>query len=335
MVARMFKIITVLMVIAVLFAGQAYSFNLFPNLGDERVGTSSMQFLKLGAGARAAALGNSVGAMTTDGYSLYWNPAGFIWGGEKQLALSHNYWVVDVNYDFVGYGMRLNDDQAIGVSMLYLGTDKMNVTDEYHPYGNGQTFGYADVAFGLTYSRRLTGYFSFGATVKYAQENIENLTTRGYLLDMGTYYQMDYRRTRFAVTLTNFGQQIGPEGSYIYTNLAGEQIEKSYQTFSPPTTFRLALATDIMTTDINMWQVSFQLDHPTDNAEYFSLGTEYGINDIVFLRSGYKFNSDTQSFSIGGGLKVNILSTEAMLDYAFITVGDLGNSNMFSFHWSF
>lgn len=335
MVNRAVKYWITISAVLVSLVNVSSAFNPFPNLGDERVGTASMQFLKLGAGARAAAMGNSIAAMTIDGYSLYWNPAGLVWGGDRQLAISHNMWVVDVNYDYFGYGMKFGTEQAIGISVLYLGTDRMNVTDEYHPFGTGETFGYADAAVGLTYSRRLTGYFSFGATFKYAQENIEDLTSRGILLDLGTFYQMDYLRTRFAVTMTNFGQQIKPGGSYIYTNLTGDEIEKSYQSFSPPNTFRLALAMDIMNQGMNIWQASFQLDHPTDNAENLSFGTEYAMNDLLFLRGGYKLDSDNQSYSLGVGLKVNFLSTETMFDYAFITVGDLGNSNMFSFHWSF
>ncbi len=44
-----------------------------------RAGTASMQFLKLGAGARAAAMGNSIAATSVDGYALYWNPAALVW----------------------------------------------------------------------------------------------------------------------------------------------------------------------------------------------------------------------------------------------------------------
>ena len=78
-----------------------------------------------------------------------------------------------------------------------------------------------------------------------------------------------------------------------------------------------------------------QLDHPTDNAETFSLGTEYGLSKTLFLRGGYKLGNDTQSYSVGLGLKVNIFSTNSSLDYAFAGVGNLGHSNTFSFQWSF
>jgi hypothetical protein len=323
------------LLLACLAPGIAWGWNLLPRLGDTRSGTASMQFLKLGAGARAAGMGNAVASASEDGFGLYWNAATLVWGQPHQVALSHNMWVVDINYDFVGYSMKISDDRAIGASVIYLGTPDMDVTDEYHPYGNGQKFGYADMAVGLSFAQRLTDFFSFGGTVKYAQESIENLRMHGIMLDLGTYYQTNFRNTRFSVALSNFGQQVKPGGSYDYINPSGEVIPKSYQSFSPPTVFRIGAATNILTSESNQWQATVQLDHPTDNAESFSFGTEYGLSRILFLRGGYKLSNDTQSYSLGLGLKFTLLSTNSNLDYAFAAVGDLGYSNTFSFVWSF
>lgn len=333
MVSTRFKLATVLCL--ALLPGLALSWTIFPKLGEERAGTASMQFLKLGAGARAAAMGNSITSGSEDAYSLYWNPAIMVWGENRQLAISHNFWVVDINYDFVGYSMKLNDDRAIGVSLIYLGTADMDVTDEYHPYGTGETFGFADFAAGLSFCQRLTDYFSFGATAKYAEENLENLKMRGFLLDLGTYYQTNFHGTRFSVTLSNFGQQVKPSGSYAYTNPSGELIPKSYQSFSPPTVFRIGMATDLMVNDGARWQATVQLDHPTDNAEAFSFGTEYKYGNNLFLRGGWRLNNDTQSYSLGVGLKIPMLSTNSKLDYAYSSLGDLGGSNTISLQWSF
>jgi hypothetical protein len=157
----------------------------------------------------------------------------------------------------------------------------------------------------------------------------------GVLLDLGTYYQTNFKGIRFAVTLTNFGQQVKPAGTYIYTNPAGDQITKSYQSFSPPTIFRIGMAMNLLSNDQSRWQGSVQLDHPTDNAESFSFGTEYEWSKLIFLRGGYKLNNDSQSYSLGIGLRFKILSSDSALDYAFSSVGDLGHSDTFSLRWSF
>jgi hypothetical protein len=335
MVGKFIKTVICGLILAVILAPVARSWTIFPNLGDERAGTASMQFLKLGAGGRAAAMGNSVAATCIDGYALYWNPAALVWDDHHKIALSHNMWVVDVSYDFAGYSMKIGEDRAIGVSVIYLGTPNMNVTDEYHPFGTGEKFGFADLAVGLSISQRLTDYFSFGGTFKFAQESLENLKMRGFLLDLGTYYQTNFHGTSFSMTLSNFGQQVKPSGSYYYTNLSGDRIPKSYQSFSPPTVFRLAAAADILKTERDRWQGTIQLDHPTDNTESFSFGSEYGFGKSLFLRGGYRLNNDTQSYSLGLGLKISMFSTDGSFDYAFSSVGNLGHSNTFSFQWSF
>ncbi len=54
------------------------SAQLLPTLGAQRVGTSAAQFLKIGAGARAEALGQAYVAISNDASALFWNPAGLV-----------------------------------------------------------------------------------------------------------------------------------------------------------------------------------------------------------------------------------------------------------------
>ena len=121
----------------------------------------------------------------------------------------------------------------------------------------------------------------------------------------------------------------------MYTNPSGEIIPKTYQSFSPPTVFRIGMATDLMNGGGSRWQATMQLDHPTDNAEAFSFGTEYIYSKNLFLRGGWRLNNDTQSYSLGVGVKIPLLSTNSMLDYAYSSVGDLGGANIISLQWSF
>ena len=67
---------------------------LFPVLGGQRAGISTAQFLKIGVGGRAAALGEAFIAVANDASALYWNPAGLVQFEENQVMFSHNSWVV-------------------------------------------------------------------------------------------------------------------------------------------------------------------------------------------------------------------------------------------------
>ncbi|MFM7157618.1 MAG: hypothetical protein ACKO0Y_07365, partial [Bacteroidota bacterium] len=49
---------------------------ILPTFGDERIGISLGSALKIGAGARAAGMGESIVSVIDDANAMYWNSAG-------------------------------------------------------------------------------------------------------------------------------------------------------------------------------------------------------------------------------------------------------------------
>src|SRR5262245_56052429 len=68
-------------------------------LGDQRVGTSSGSFLRIGIGARATGLGETFVAVANDPSAIYWNPAGLASIQRSELLLSHIEWPADIRYE--------------------------------------------------------------------------------------------------------------------------------------------------------------------------------------------------------------------------------------------
>ncbi len=322
------RIITVLLIIMAISSANAG--NIFPSLGEERSGTSAMTFLKIGVGARAASLAGAYTATATDAFALYHNPAGIAFNDRDGFGFAYRQWVVEFKHSFFGVTKHLDDSNVLGAYLITLGTDSFEMTDEYNPTGNGEMFDYSDFAAGLTYAIRLTEYFSCGLTIKFAQENLDDLKMRALMFDLGTLYQTDFYATRFAINMSNFGGRIKPEGSFRYKTVSGEWIEKDYQSFSSPTVFKLSAAFDPLTTDNGKLTWATQLNHPTDNAENIAMGVEYGYQDMLFLRGGYLFNSSVENFSLGAGLKINASGFNALLDFAYTDMKDLGGTNIFS-----
>src|ERR1035437_878741 len=104
---------------------------LFPVLGAQRVGISTAEFLKIGVGGRASALGEAFVAVANDASALYWNPAGLVQFKDDQVMFSHNIWVVDINHDFVGAVYHMDETNAFGVSFTSLSMQDMPVTTEF------------------------------------------------------------------------------------------------------------------------------------------------------------------------------------------------------------
>lgn len=300
---------------------------LFPVLGGQRAGISTAQFLKIGVGGRGSALGDAFVAVANDVSALYWNPAGLVQFKDNQILFSHNNWVVDISHDFLGGVYHLDDENSFGLALTSLSMQDMAVTTEFAPFGTGEYFGFSDIAIAISYSRRMTDKFSIGASVRYIEETLDKLKMRGIMIDLGTFYWTGLGSSRFAVTVSNFGNQLAPDGDVV---LVGNRKISSWQSFSPPTIFRIGFALEPYEDEEHKVTSSVQLNHPNDNSENVSFGTEYIWNNMLSLRGGYKFNVDEQDFSVGAGVKVPVSIAEFTFDYAFSNFSRLGSAHRFS-----
>ncbi len=322
----MMKKIILLIIFSLAVSSTSFA-QLFPTLGGQRAGISTLQFLKIGVGARAAAMGESFIAVADDASSLYWNPAGLSQTTENQILFSHNEWIVDIKHEFAGAIYHLSPNDAVGIAFTALHMDKMPVTTEVNPFGTGEYFTFGDIALAVTYSKKMTDQFSFGGTIRYVEETLDKLKMRGVMVDLGTLYWTGLGTTRFAVTISNFGNEVAPDGDVV---LFGNREKSDWQSFSPPTLFRIGFAFEPYQTDQHRITTSAQLNHPNDNSENVTMGFEYAWKEIFFARGGYKFNVEEQNISFGAGLKVPVSIANVRFDYAFSNFDRLGSAHRFS-----
>lgn len=300
---------------------------LLPVLGKQRAGISTMQFLKIGVGGRAIGMGESFIAIANDATALYWNPAGLVQFYDHQLVFSHTEWVADIKHEFAGYVHHLSDVSAVGISFTSLHMDDMKVTTELMPFRTGEYFSFGDVAIGLSYAHKFTEQFSFGFTIKYARETLDKLYMDGFLVDLGTYYWTGLGTSRFSVSVTNFGGDMAPKGEV--TLLNGKKLTE-FQSFSPPTMFRIGFAVEPIYDEAHKLTTSIQINHPNDNSENLVLGLEYSWQNLFFLRGGYKLNVDEQRFAFGAGVKAPVSFANLSFDYAYSSFTRLGSTHRFS-----
>jgi len=314
-----------IVIFCLLFADISYA-QLFPNLGGQRVGTSSLSFLKIGNSARATGTAETFVAVANDMSALNYNPAGLVLFNENGLTFTHTQWFVDTRLEHLG-GVFHFGSNAIGLSVISLRTEDMKVTTEYQPDGTGDYFRYSDLSVGVSFARQMTDQFSFGATIKYVEEADGLLKMKTVLGDLATYYKTGLGTSRFAVMISNFGGQVSPSGS---VDLIGGRTANSFQKFPPPTLFKIGFAFEPWMDKNNRLTTSIQLNSPNDNAENFSIGGEYAYKDFLFVRGGYKFNVDAESFAAGAGFKFPISFAKANLDYSIAKYKELGFTQRFS-----
>ena len=318
----------------VLMSVQQSRAQLIPALGRERAGSAAATFLKIGVGARAAAMGEAFISLSGDASAMYWNPAGMTQLDNLSLYFSHLQYVADIAHQYVGIVKKLTSSDAIGISIITLNTGEMNVTTEVQPFGTGQTFTFNDLMVGISYARQLTDKFSAGITAKIIREDLATVHLTGFLVDVGTIYDTGWMGSRFAVSISNFGAELTASGD-IWHFLGNPVPNPEYQTFPAPLMFRIGFSMNVLEREGSHAIVAFQLDHPNDDAEHFNFGAEYWFQRNIALRAGYKRNGPIGGISAGFGLVLPMRVMHLTLDYAFTEFGLLGNLNRFTLNLDF
>ena len=312
---------------------------LFPILGGQRVGTSAFTFLNIGVSARASGMGESVVALNQDATSIHYNPAIIAQLDQTEFSISQIQWPADIFYDYFSFTHRLKGRHYVGLNGGILHMKPMMETTEYFPDGTGNYFTYQDRFLGVTYGARMTDRFSFGVTLKYVTEDLAGYKMSAPLMDMGTFYWTGYGSLRFCASLSNFGEQVAPDGDYqkrILDQSSGNEIEEKtdFEKFSPPTQFRVGAAVDPIKSQDHLVTFSTQLNHPVDNAEYIVTGLEYSFMRMFFIRSGYKFNKNEENFTLGVGLFIPLGRFKLRVDYGYANFDHLTDPNRFSIGFS-
>jgi hypothetical protein len=311
------------LLIALLFVVPAEA-QLLPSFGRDRAGTSGFQFLKIPIDARAAALSETTVATAFDVSALYWNPALAAHAGRPQFGLSHTAYFADVSMNYLAavYPWR---NITFGASLQALTSPQMDVTTEFQPTGTGETFGFTAMAVGLTASQALSDLFSYGITAKLIHESTAGLNTQTYAIDLGIFYRVGDTGAQMAVAIRNFGVDGTPQGEIERVVIGeGVVVERDFSSITPPTTFLLGFAYQVLDAGANRVQLSGQISNPNDNAETIGLGAEYIWNDLLVLRTGYRFGVDeTTAPSVGLGLNIP-MARPMRFDYSFNSLDRLG-----------
>lgn len=304
----------------------AHATALFPILGSERAGTTSMTFLKIGVGARAEGLAGGFVAVADDPSCLYWNPAGMVrMRGRSGVLFNFVQWPAEVQYSYLGWVHSLDENSSIGLFAAALSLPDFEETTVTKPHGTGRYVPYGDILVGASYSRAFTRRFSAGITLKYARETLDDLRMPAYLGDIGTLYYTGLGDLRLAASLQHFGPNMRPGGTY-----QTDTGSSHYEEFPPPTLFRLGVAGSAFQTPEHRLLLAAALEHPVDNAESLAFGVEYIFRDIIALRGGRKVNRGEETWTAGIGIRIPYRGFTIELDYAYTNFGRLDLAQRYS-----
>ena len=160
----------------------------------------SNEFLNIGVDAQSIGMSNAVVSNISDVNSTYWNPAGLLQLEDKQISLMHsNYFANIATYNFIAYATPIDDDSALGFSMVRFGVDDiLDTTQLIDDQGNINfdrinLFSTADYAFLFSYARRLKfKNLNYGVNLKIIRRIIGDFSSSwGFGFDFGIQFKTD------------------------------------------------------------------------------------------------------------------------------------------------
>ena len=295
------------------------SHDCFSYFTEDDAGTAGAQFLKVGVGARAVAMGEAFGAVCEDANTVYWNPSGLNILHRKEASFSHTVWFEDINYENASFVIPAKSG-SFGLLLSYV---SMGSIDKVDNQGNesGESFTPVDMALCAGYGSAIGKKFRLGAVVKYISSRIEDESASAFAADAGILYRAKENKLNFGFVVQNAGTQL-------------KYIEEGY---SLPLNIKIASAFKLKKRKLLL---TLDLNAPIDNSPRLNAGVEYNYRQSKLLfspRVGYKTNTKGQEgdfvSGISGGIGIKYLSIAT--DYAWVPYGDLGQAHIITLSMKF
>lgn len=261
-------------------------------------GDVGMLSLRMGIGAREAAMGGAAVASSEGAAALFWNPANnALLDRRTDLLLQHHDYLGQFNHEAAAVTHRAGGG-VVGLvfsgfyaeELVRRGEDEVGV-----PQG---TFRPYDLAIGLSYARAINERFAAGMNAKFIYETIDLYSDSGLAFDLFLTHHALIEGLVFGASLTNMGGQMNLREDPFDLPTAA-RIGAAWTPQDALMKGRLTLAADMV--------------FPNDNSEKTHLGAEYRVLGEFALRAGTRLNYDNQGLTAGAGFRTGRLG----LDYAF------------------
>lgn len=285
-------------------------------------GTTSGEFLLLGAGARGAALGGAFAALTTDITAMYHNPAGLAQLARPSVMVSSVSYLADTRYTWAGIAFPMGGGQSsIGLSVGSFGFSDQPVYTVENPDGDGRVYSVSETFISGTYGKNFSDRFSAGVSLKFISDKLGSTSAGAFAFDFGTNFHatVGARPLRASFVIQNLGSTLQHEGPGVETTVVPppplgtvpvprEPQPASFRTkeFGLPVLFRVSVALDVLSQGANRVTVLSEFTQPNNTKPGASAGLEWASTNLgnsgfsLAARGSYTVQPDNQ-MDIGSG----------------------------------
>ncbi len=271
-------------------------------------GTEGASFLDIPAGGRPAALAGAYSALANDAYAPAWNAAGLGFLPGAQISAMHLDYDGAGGYEFASLVHPLSQRSGLGVSAQYFHAGRADGRDlNGAPTGTFSSYyGAYTVAWGFAINEK----FSAGAAAKLIDARLADASARAGAGDAGALYRVSDRLSLAAVAAN-----IGAKLKFL---TQGDDLPENYRVgvhYAPLPEVSLVEETVYARTGLLSGR----------------FGAEWRPLPAMALRAGYRTDTARQLSALAGlttGVGFSVWGTR--FDYAWLPMGDLGNTQYFS-----
>ncbi len=168
-------------------------------------GENGAAFLKIGAGARPAALGEAYTAVADDAVSAFYNPAGLAAVSRIELAATHTQWIQGGRHDSMAaaFPSKWGTFAAHAVTLSFEGLERRNTDSD----SADSTFGSLDAAYGVSYGDR-AGAFSWGLGAGFISQSLDGVSAEAPVGSVGGQWQTPVPGLTLGAAVRNIGGSI-------------------------------------------------------------------------------------------------------------------------------
>lgn len=281
------------------------------------VGTTGGVFLKMPAGARAAAMGEAQVAAVDDATALAWNPAALTRVERRAVAFMHAEYLAETGFDYGSYAHRAGSSTVLALGLRHFSAGRIAEVDSTGTEIG--SFSPRDLEFSFGLARALPRGFSVGGALKHISSKII-ATAEAQTADLGALY----------VPPSLPKLSLGFAATNLFGTLRYERFEENL-----PTTLRAGASWRD-----GGWVLATDLVFPRDNAPHAGFGVERRAALAGpwrgALRAGFNTRSlgDVDGFA-GPSFGLGVAHGALAVDYAFVPLGGIGSSHLLSLAVSF
>ncbi len=314
---------------------------------SQKVGSTSMQFLKVIPDAHGSSLGDAYSVWASGSEAVFWNPSGIALSAHQEFSFSYVNWIFDTRQGAFAYSFPIENIGSFALQVQYVDFGEFIEAIAVRPYINtwpdpgitGNTFRPFSYLVGLSYATNLTDRFSVGGSIKFAHESLYNgnqvvaqISTgvtekvntwaNGLMFDFGIRYNTGFRSINIGASVQNFGAN----------------VTYAKESHPLPMMFRWGIAGNVIGKDAlfgydetNRIGIAFDLFQPNDYEQQEHAGIEYEYDEVFAIRAGYKFNYDSEGLTFGAGIKQSLKPFDLSINYGYGSLGEyLGNVHRIS-----